>query len=303
MPFRARYVAYAVGAIVFVLLQVLQRRLGIGLGFFSFAYSLLATVGLTRLVLSVVNPDRPLGGRAGRVRARGLRAARGHQGEVGHDPPGSGARCPLAPGPGPPPRRTRRTSARGLRSTGAVVSGRSGLALRRISGHCTVTAQTVMAWYLLDPQGWSFRPDGVREQLIVDGADVLAQLAKRELHLRVTTRPYPVGKWARDHDANAPAPLPAWREHLITDQHRLSSLSMADKEVYLGVAIPSPKPLVKALGSLGGSMAERGVAALGKQVRATDELMASPGIEARRRPRGSWSGCCTGPARWACRRR
>lgn len=60
MPFRARYVAYAVGAIVFVLLQVLQRRLGIGLGFFSFAYSLLATVGLTRLILAVVNPDRPL---------------------------------------------------------------------------------------------------------------------------------------------------------------------------------------------------------------------------------------------------
>ena len=61
LPFRARYVAYAVGAIVFVLRQMLERRLGIGLGFFSLAYSLLATVGLTRLILSVVNPDRPLG--------------------------------------------------------------------------------------------------------------------------------------------------------------------------------------------------------------------------------------------------
>lgn len=61
LPFRARYVAYAVGFLVFVILQVLERRLGIGLGFFSLAYSLLVTVGLTRLVLSVVDADRPLG--------------------------------------------------------------------------------------------------------------------------------------------------------------------------------------------------------------------------------------------------
>jgi hypothetical protein len=60
LPFRARYVAYAVGALVFVVLQVVERRLGIGLGFFSLAYSLLATVGLTRLILSVVDADRPL---------------------------------------------------------------------------------------------------------------------------------------------------------------------------------------------------------------------------------------------------
>lgn len=61
LPFRARYVAYAVGALVFVLLQIIERRLGIGLGFFTLAYSLLATVGLTRLILSVVDADRPLG--------------------------------------------------------------------------------------------------------------------------------------------------------------------------------------------------------------------------------------------------
>lgn len=60
LPFRARYSAYMVGAVVFVLLQMVERRLGIGLGFFSLAYSLLATVALTRLILSVVNPDRPL---------------------------------------------------------------------------------------------------------------------------------------------------------------------------------------------------------------------------------------------------
>lgn len=158
--------------------------------------------------------------------------------------------------------------------------GGSGLALRRISGHCTVTQATLMAWYLLDPQGWSFRPDGVREQQIIDAADVLAQLTKRAIHIRVTTRPYPVARWAQDHDANAPAPLPVWRDHLMTDQHRLSSLSMADKEVYVGVAVPRRSPMFKTLGSVSGAMADREVAALMKQVRVTDELMASPGIEA-----------------------
>ena len=60
------------------------------------------------------------------------------------------------------------------------MSAKSGLALRRISGHCTVTADKIYAWYLLDPQGWSFRPDSVREQLIIDGADVYAQLVRRK---------------------------------------------------------------------------------------------------------------------------
>lgn len=159
------------------------------------------------------------------------------------------------------------------------MSRKSGLALRRISGHCTVTADKIYAWYLLDPQGWSFRPDSVREQLIVDGADVYAQLIKRSVHIRVTTRPYPVSRWAADHDANAPAPLPGWREHLLTDQRHLAGRSMADKEVYVGVEIPARKGIYKALGGLAGSLSDREVSALSAQIRATDEIMASPGME------------------------
>ena len=37
LPFRARYVAYGVGLVVFVLLQAVARRLGHGLGFFALA--------------------------------------------------------------------------------------------------------------------------------------------------------------------------------------------------------------------------------------------------------------------------
>ncbi|PKW26693.1 hypothetical protein [Phycicoccus duodecadis] len=60
LPFRARYVAYGVGAAVFVLLQIAERRLGIGVGFFALAYTLLVTVGVTKVILRVVDHDRPL---------------------------------------------------------------------------------------------------------------------------------------------------------------------------------------------------------------------------------------------------
>lgn len=127
-----------------------------------------------------------------------------------------------------------------------------GLSLRRITGYCTVAADRVTAWYQLAPQGWSFRPDNARERLIVDTADALAQLTKRNLHLRVTTRPYPVSRWAEVHHANAPAPLPDWPDHAICDQTQLSNRSMADKEVYLGVDLGTSRRVLHALSGLAG---------------------------------------------------
>lgn len=60
LPWRARYVAYAVGLGIFLVLQVIERRIGIGVNFWSLSYSLLATVALTRLALSVVDHDRTI---------------------------------------------------------------------------------------------------------------------------------------------------------------------------------------------------------------------------------------------------
>jgi integrase len=139
-----------------------------------------------------------------------------------------------------------------------------GLSLRRITGHCTVASDRVTAWYQLAPQGWSFRPDNARERLVVDTADALAQLTKRNLCLRVTTRPCPVSRWAQAHDANAPAPLPGWPEHLIRDQVQLASRSMADKEVYLGVDLGTSRRVLHALSGLVGRAADREVAAMAK---------------------------------------
>lgn len=58
LPWRARYVAYGVGLGVFLLLQIVERRIGIGISFWSLSYSLLITIALTRLALSVVDHDR-----------------------------------------------------------------------------------------------------------------------------------------------------------------------------------------------------------------------------------------------------
>lgn len=60
LPFRARYIAYAVGAVIFLLLQALERRVRIPMGFFSLAYTLIATALLTRAILRLVDADRPV---------------------------------------------------------------------------------------------------------------------------------------------------------------------------------------------------------------------------------------------------
>ena len=43
-----------------MLLQIAERRLGIGIGFFALAYTLLVPVGVTKVILRVVDHDRPL---------------------------------------------------------------------------------------------------------------------------------------------------------------------------------------------------------------------------------------------------
>ncbi len=113
LPWRARYVAYGVGLVVFVLLQMVERRLGIGLGFFSLAYSLLATVGLTRLVLVVVDHDRPLGSVVMAFVARGRGAAGVDASDRHTFRPARVACRPRPPRAGPtPPRRAHRSAPR-----------------------------------------------------------------------------------------------------------------------------------------------------------------------------------------------
>jgi hypothetical protein len=60
-PWRARYVSYGVGLLVMIAIMFVQRRLGIGLDFFSVAWALVLTVVTTRFLGSRIDYERPLG--------------------------------------------------------------------------------------------------------------------------------------------------------------------------------------------------------------------------------------------------
>jgi hypothetical protein len=61
MPWRARYVAWGVGVVVFILSLAVERWMGLGFGFFTTAWALVATVLITRLICSRISHERPLG--------------------------------------------------------------------------------------------------------------------------------------------------------------------------------------------------------------------------------------------------
>lgn len=60
-PWRARYVSYGVGLLAMILVMFVQRRLGIGLDFFSVAWALVLTVVATRFLGQRIDYERPLG--------------------------------------------------------------------------------------------------------------------------------------------------------------------------------------------------------------------------------------------------
>jgi hypothetical protein len=60
-PWRARYVSYGLGLLVMILIMFVQRRVGIGLDFFSVAWALVLTVVITRLIGRRIDDERPLG--------------------------------------------------------------------------------------------------------------------------------------------------------------------------------------------------------------------------------------------------
>ena len=59
-PWRARYVAWGVGTVMFLVTLGVERQLGIGFGFFSTGWGLLITIALTRLIGSRISHERPL---------------------------------------------------------------------------------------------------------------------------------------------------------------------------------------------------------------------------------------------------
>jgi hypothetical protein len=117
------------------------------------------------------------------------------------------------------------------------------LALTRAEGHVLETKSTRTAWYLLQPQRWSFRSLAECEALILAAAQRYAELGPngRRVHIRVTSKPYAVADWARALDANTPHPLPAWPSFLASEQEHMAGLTLSDKLVFVGVGLKSKK--------------------------------------------------------------
>lgn len=59
-PFRARYVAWGVGIVLFLLVMLVERRLGFGFSFFTTAWALVIAIVGTRLICQRINAERPL---------------------------------------------------------------------------------------------------------------------------------------------------------------------------------------------------------------------------------------------------
>lgn len=188
---------------------------------------------------------------------------------------------------------TRRTSADSTKDTKTGKTGRSGepsrarqvatgLQLEGISGHLAVTrGGHVTAWYVARPARWSFRSPADQTATILAHAQRLSELAGRRIHLRVTHRPYPVARWARELHESVVDPLPGWEEYLLEEQTRVARLPLDDKLVYYGVSIGRLSGTRRATRRLFGAAVERDLGALATDVRAVDQVMAGAGMDAR----------------------
>lgn len=183
---------------------------------------------------------------------------------------------------------------------GRALAGESNLpryspdiALRSIDGHLTRTGTQVMAWYRLAAQAWSFRSDAQREVLIRQIAAQLGELHGRWLHLRVTTRPYPVHMWAEAFDNNALGRMPdvagslGWDAFLEGEQRHLMGLSMSDKEVFLGIEVSGRSMIDRwveraspVLGKVAPGAVRAELSALTSEVGYLDSLVAGAGLDA-----------------------
>jgi hypothetical protein len=244
-----------------------------------------------------VKPVKPVKGQPARpTRDAGKRPDLGARRDAGprRDAPGAPRPRPTRSAPPPPtlPASSNRV-AKSWAGESAAPKYQSTISLRSIDGHLTRTGTQVMAWYRLAPQAWSFRSDNQRELLIHQIAAQLGELQGRWLHLRVTTRPYPVHMWAESFDNNALGRPPdvtgalGWDGFLEGEQRHLMGLSMSDKEVFLGVEISGRGAIDRwveraapVLGRMIPGAVQAELAALESEVRHVDELVAGTGLDA-----------------------
>lgn len=196
----------------------------------------------------------------------------------------------------PVPERQQVYSRRGRRLPGeqAMPSYTPSISARSIDGHLLRTGQDVYAWYRLAPQRWSFRSDSQRQDLVAAIAGQYAELQGRWLHLRVTTRPFPIRMWAEAHVHNAVNRLPdtqgalSFDDYMVGEQQQLLGRSMAEKEVYLGVQVQTRRMVDRAveraaplLRRIFPDAVDAELVALDSEVEHLDQVIGSAGLDGR----------------------
>lgn len=114
------------------------------------------------------------------------------------------------------------------------------VALRATVGNAHLTANEVVLWFVVEPFSTSFRPHSDVENQIESAAAALGDLVRHRVYWRVSTRPYPIRRWAEGTYRDATThgePLPGVSDFLDREQRQMHGLSLADKYVYLGVRI------------------------------------------------------------------
>ncbi|GAA2803596.1 hypothetical protein GCM10010452_35380 [Crossiella cryophila] len=119
-PWRARYVAWGVGLVVFLLVLAVERRMGFGFSFFSTAWAIIITVVITRIICSRINQERPLGA-VSVMWLRELTAPR--QTTSGNGGAATAARIRVnSARPRPKPKKSEQKKQRGKSQSGSVIS-------------------------------------------------------------------------------------------------------------------------------------------------------------------------------------
>jgi hypothetical protein len=165
-------------------------------------------------------------------------------------------------------------------------------AIQEIHDNLTITAEDVIAWYVLPLQPWSFRSVDQRYDIVASVARAFASLSGYRVYFRGTTRPYPTVEWAKNlHEdtikAVHPSLLPGtegntWNDHLMRVQRHLRNITLDDKAVFFGVRIASRSTLDKLTGKLARGTGRRELTKLHTQLQMVDEIVGRPGLMGRR---------------------
>lgn len=158
--------------------------------------------------------------------------------------------------------------------------------LTGISGHATTARGEVRAWYVLREVDWEFLSVDQREGHVYNAARVLAGLAGRTVHERVSSMPFAASMWAASLDAGTPDPVDqrAWHEYLAGGQKVLASRSLSATPVLWGVSVGTESTVGRFLGGIRkGDRADRAATRLSADIENLDTLMEPLGRPATQR--------------------